>query len=304
MKTVNILLSSYNGQLFLPGLIASIGAQRRQPFVLHVRDDGSTDDTVHVLKKLYRCAHIHRIEAGANIGEIRSFFQLLKNADQHAHYFAFADQDDIWHADKLECAVNALERLPEAVPALYCSRLGYIDENGVALGLSPLPKRGPSFANALVENIAAGCTIVMNRAAKDLILEGLPASCVMHDWWCYLVVAAFGRVLYDDTTHISYRLHGQNTVGAPLSFWENCVRRAGRFVRKGPFAYQAHAQAIEFSKKFGCRLPPDKLRVLDTFIRSRRSLRARCRYAWYKEVYRQSMFDDIILRILICLGRY
>jgi glycosyltransferase involved in cell wall biosynthesis len=304
MKTVNILLSTYNGQAFLNDLVASIGAQRRARLIVQVRDDGSTDQTPYLLKRLINSGLIDQVEFGRNMGAARSFFRLLETAASRAHFFAFADQDDLWKSDKIESAVNALQGLPEEIPALYCGRLEFIDQGGRILGRSPVPSRGMSFANALAENMAAGCTIVMNRAARSLILECLPDRCIMHDWWCYLVISAFGRIVYDKRVHISYRLHSRNTIGTPLTLLESLTRRAKRFMRQGSDAFKSHSQAVAFSRCFGYRLPSASKRMLDAYIGARESLGGRCRYAWRKDAYRQSRLDDLILRILICLGCY
>ena len=61
--------------------------------------------------------------------------------------------------------------------------------------------------------LAAGCTIVLNRAARDLVLRNLPCECCMHDWWIYLLVLSKGRVFYDSHAGILYRQHGGNNVG-------------------------------------------------------------------------------------------
>ena len=50
METVNILLSTYNGEKYLAEQIDSIVNQTYTDWNLLIRDDGSTDNTVSIIK--------------------------------------------------------------------------------------------------------------------------------------------------------------------------------------------------------------------------------------------------------------
>ncbi len=149
-----------------------------------------------------------------------AFFRLLELSSDDADLWSFADQDDVWAPEKVERGVTALAGL-EDQPALYCARVLVVDDALRPLYPHELPHRGPSFANGLVQNIALGCTIMINRRARQVLLDGgWPRDCVMHDAWMYLVVAGTGTVVYDDRPVVHYRQHGRNTVGmgrGPLS---------------------------------------------------------------------------------------
>jgi hypothetical protein len=68
-----------------------------------------------------------------------------------------------------------------------------VDARGVSIGLSPLFEKPPSFANAIVQNIGGGNTMVFNEAARQLIAQTVKdAQVVSHDWWAYLLVSACG----------------------------------------------------------------------------------------------------------------
>ena len=140
-----------------------------------------------------------------NIGVIASFFQLLMLASSEADYFAFCDQDDVWLPNKVSRAVSVLESIPQDIPLLYCSRVTIVDEKLNHLGLSKTLSRAPSFENALVENIVTGCTAVINRKSRQLFLRRIPRKALMHDWWMYLVVAAFGEVVWDPQSKDVYK---------------------------------------------------------------------------------------------------
>ena len=301
--TVTVLLSTYNGAQHLSAQLDSLLAQRDVNLLIEVRDDGSTDATLGIVGR-YAASHpAIRYRYGRRLGAAASFFDLLQQAEEACSYFAFCDQDDVWYPDKIAGAVERLEAVGD-VPALYCSRLEYVDADLNRIGCSRLPRRPLCFENALAENVAVGCTLVMNRAARAIVLESLAEACIMHDWWCYLVIAAFGVVVYDERATLKYRLHEGNQIGAPTGLVDELRRRIRRFRESGPGAFKIHAQAEAFQAVCGARLDPRRARVLERFLASRVSGRARIGYALRKDIYRQSQLDDLVLRTLIMLDRY
>lgn len=304
-KPLQILLSTYNGEKYLSQLLDSLIAQDYPDFEVLVRDDGSSDSTPRILAEYASKNRKIKVVYGRNVGVIRSFFELLKNSPDDKNYYALCDQDDVWLSNKLLRGVTLLEKLAEEhKPLLYCSNLLVVDENLKIIGKAFSKPLKPSFGNALVENIATGCTIILNKRARDFILWKLPNPSLvkMHDWWFYIVISAFGQVVYDEYSSILYRQHSQNLVGTKVGFWVKWGYRLKRFLREGQTPFIT-LQALEFRRLFGEELDVEKRRVLDRFIEERRSFWGRLRYFLSKEVMRQSKLDDAILRILILLNR-
>lgn len=295
---VRILLSTYNGERYLPELLDSLDAQSHRRIHLEVRDDGSSDRTLQILDDYARRrpASVHR---GAHLGVPASFFHLLRDAGDEADLYGFCDQDDVWLPHKVEAAVELLSRADPAVPSMYCSALTPVDAE-----LHPLPGGKPAgevlgFRNALVENRASGCTMVFNHAARTLLTRHLPSAAQMHDHWAYLVVSAFGGVYYDPRPSLLYRQHGQNRVGMPRG-WGSKVRR----FRNGRGMMPIFRQAEEFRALYGDALHPELRAALDRFLGSRRGLASRLGYALRAETYRQRVTDDVLHRLMIALGLY
>jgi hypothetical protein len=115
-----------------------------------VHDDGSADHTPAILE--YFQAHWGEdrlsIHSGPAEGSTANFLSLTCSADIEADYFAYADQDDVWEADKLERAVAWLQSVPEHVPALYGSRTLLVDARNQHIGYSPLFEQPGGFRNA------------------------------------------------------------------------------------------------------------------------------------------------------------
>ena len=106
-EKVQILLSTYNGEKYLEELIISLLDQEYSNLSILIRDDGSVDRTVEILKKYENNNNISII-FGENLGVVDSFFELIKNADAEAEFVAFCDQDDLWEQSKIFRAVNIL----------------------------------------------------------------------------------------------------------------------------------------------------------------------------------------------------
>lgn len=301
ISKVQILLSTYNGEKYLKEQLDSLLAQDYPNIDILIRDDGSKDSTKQILAGYENHKNISVIY-GSNIGITASFLELLKISDPEAEFFAFCDQDDVWLKDKISRSVEFLDQYPKESSLLYCSRTTLVDENLNIIGQSEIPKRGPSFKNALVQNIATGCTIVINKISRELLMKEIPKTAIMHDWWMYLVVSALGKVIYDTESKILYRQHSSNVIGYKTNTIARWVARIKRFLRSGCL-YLVTEQAKEFKRIYDSLLPMDKKVILDRFIDDRKSYVGRLRYSFSSEVYLQSRVDDIILRLLIIINR-
>ena len=202
-------------------------------------------------------------------------FNLLHEHSNAAEYVAFADQDDVWLPAKLERATIALSNAGQRRPALYCSSATITDERLKPLGTIPAWPCQPAFGNALVENIASGCTIVLNRPAIDLLTHGPPLRhAPYHDWWCYLVVSAFGSVIYDSKPSLLYRQHRNNVIGATPSPVKRLFNKVARQFKQDSLAIIL-ARAEEFARRYGWRLSPRKAASLNALLAGRDALVAR-----------------------------
>ena len=125
MKKVQVLMSTYNGQTYLKKQIESILEQTYPNIELLVRDDGSSDHTIDILRDYEERYENIKVIYGKNIGVNGSFFYLL--AQSNSDYLAFSDQDDIWLPEKIQNAVEKLDYY--TVPALYAGNKILIDQN-------------------------------------------------------------------------------------------------------------------------------------------------------------------------------
>lgn len=218
-RHVTVLMGVRDGGAFLESQLDSIAAQRHDDWSVVVSDDGSRDDSPETVRR-FAAAHPARsvrLVPGPREGFQANYLRLLLEIPDHARYVAFSDQDDIWLPDRLCRGLDALATVDPDCPALYGARTILTDAGLTLRGHSTRFRRPPSFRNALVQSIAGGNTMLMNRAAADLLFKAAARTdrIVSHDWWAYqLVSGAGGRVIYDDRPTVLYRQHGGNLVGA------------------------------------------------------------------------------------------
>lgn len=243
---IGILLSTFNGAAYLGEQLASFDAQKGVDWRLYWRDDGSADDSVAIMQAYASTRpHCIALEEDAHEGVTASYMALLRRAvADGAGPVAFADQDDVWLPGKLARGVAQLAAAP--APALYCSRQHLVDQDLRPLGLSEPIRVPPGLCPALTQNIATGCTVMLDPAAARLVATSVPPSSSLHDWWSYLVVtAAGGRVVADPQPTVNYRQHPRNAVGAPRSR----RKRAIAALRRGPGTYmhvlRSHVAALQ-----------------------------------------------------------
>lgn len=312
-REVDVLMATFNGSAFLDEQIDSILAQRDVRVRLLVRDDGSTDDTIervrrHALAQPGRIIEVDGMASAGRLGPAANFFALLERARTTmppAEWIAFADQDDVWFLDKLSRAISALQKSNterQDAPALYGSATILTDASGRRIGRSPRFDRPPAFAHALVQNIAAGNTMVMNIAAADLVLRAGRPALPLHDWWCYqLVTGSGGSMLYDDEPSLLYRQHSTNVLGAGAGL----QARVGRWrqVLDGRYGQRNRAMLAELSMREGL-LTPDARRCLSNFRKAciSNSALARLRALLASGVYRQTWAQNALLGAA-CAGR-
>ena len=298
---VRVLLSTYNSGAFLRPLLDSVLAQTYTPLELWVRDDGSSDGTPDILTEYAsRFPGRMRVDAGTNVGMVRSYFTLIRDAGREAEFTAFADHDDVWHTDKISRAVAMLRAHGGSGPLMYTGRLHIVNDTLGHVGYSDLPSRPMTFRNALVESVAAGCTMVMNPSARDLVVGTEDVSRIhWPDAWFYLVVSAFGTVLYDEHARVEYRRHGANAVGSPSRWSLGWLREGWRQLRDGRLDERLVDQASTLRDRFGERLPADQRVILDAFLAPAGSLSRRVRHALSCPVYRQRSVDGLFVRLLL-----
>lgn len=108
MTTMGIALATYNGAEFLAEQLESLLQQTRMPDQIVISDDGSTDQTLTIIRdfQLASPVPVKILPQGARLGPMGNFIQAARACD--TDFIAFCDQDDIWLPNKLKRCEQAL----------------------------------------------------------------------------------------------------------------------------------------------------------------------------------------------------
>lgn len=305
MTSVAILLCTFNGARFLPQQLASLEAQDFTDWRVFASDDGSQDATLAMLEDFQKKHGADRVQirGGPHRGFVANFLSLLCDPAVQGACYAFCDQDDIWLPDKLTRARRFVMNAPADEPAVYCSRTRLIDESGAEIALSPLFRKAPSFRNALAQSIAGGCTMVLNEAARQLLMRaGADVVCASHDWWVYLAVTAVGGTLfYDAVPSICYRKHPHNVIGENRSIGAQLIR--ARMLWRGRFKSWAdwNVAALE---RIESEMTEENRQIFALFRSSRKqALVSRLRGLRRAGIHRQTLLGNVGLAAAALVGK-
>jgi glycosyltransferase involved in cell wall biosynthesis len=224
-SNIAILLSVYNGQLYLKELLDSIFQSTFNDFTLYIRDDGSNDGSMEIICQFQELLpNIEIISTGTKkLGPMSSFMEMLKvvNAD----YYLFADQDDVWRRDKIELLLNRLQQLEK----MHGSQSGIIVHSDLAVVDKEMNLITESFHLTskvnhhllktnfryyFITNFMVGCSMAINNKAKTLSFP-VNKLALMHDSWIANSVLISGGIIdFIPETLVCYRQHENNVIGA------------------------------------------------------------------------------------------
>lgn len=304
-NTVAVCMATYNGAAYLKEQIESILAQTYSNFVLFIRDDGSKDETLQILKE-YRENYPERIEliesaSNGKKGSKHNFAAILSyvKAEYDFRYFMFSDQDDKWLPEKIEKSMKAMKRSEidtdagkntsektvcpaeendksgikdnySCKPILIHTDLRVVDENLNTLGESFIRYRAlnpetKDLSHLLVQNNATGCTMLWNKALNDLICME-DDRVAMHDWWFVLAACCFGEIIFVNEATVLYRQHGDNVVGATkVNTPGFIVKRLSGSNHVKDTLHMSVTQAGAFADYYRDRLSDDQIKILVKF---------------------------------------
>ncbi|MBE7386051.1 MAG: glycosyltransferase [Leptolyngbya sp. SIO1E4] len=276
---VGIILATYNCDLsFFEQQVNSIRNQDFCNWLCYITDDLSSQAVSSRIAKIVEgdqrfICHFHQ----QNLGSYRNFEHGLRYFEKipHVTHLVFADQDDVWHNDKLTQLLQAMDA-DNAV--LAHSDLELMNKDGKILHPSVWQYEGrqPEKLDTtllLLRNTVTGCTLMLHRSLLSNILpfpHQQQSGDWYHDHWIALVAAQCGKIAHVRKSLIKYRQHGSNVVGAQkntgtirkeISLW---IAKKGRFTLK---SYRIHR---DLSGAFYRRFYPDSdQKIINPFSEQR-----------------------------------
>ena len=271
---IEIVLATYNGEHYLTEQLESVLQQSYQEFQILIRDDGSTDNTVNIIKSYVEQypEKIRLIESNTTAGgAANNFFQLMNYAT--AEYVMFCDQDDVWLPNKIEVMYQTMLQLEKEhgnqTPILVFSDYRLVDKDLKELDFDSRNNQISEYRldlnHLLVQNYVTGCTVMINKKLCQRV--GLYDEVIqMHDWWVAIMASAMGVIYHLPQPLMLYRQHGNNCVGAVNI--KSFHYRIHKFLdKKTKLSQQKYvAQAKCFYQRYESFLEQKEKKILQDFI--------------------------------------
>lgn len=218
-KEIAILMAVYNGEKYLKEQIESIIGQTYDKWNLYIRDDGSTDCTLEIIRDFSKIDNRISLidDPQKHLGPSASFMRLLQNT--HSDLYMFCDQDDIWLPEKIEKSLDVYNSYTHnGVPIVVHTDVEVVNEKLEILAKSHWkdcnldPNRLKSYNYLALCCYTQGNTMLFNEEAKQLCFPY--KGQFMHDWWVSTrVLKANGAILSVKEPLVLYRQHANNVLG-------------------------------------------------------------------------------------------
>lgn len=220
LPCVQILMGTYNGEKFLQQQLNSILAQTYPNWELLIRDDASSDKTMDILRA-YQSSYPHRFKIvedhDGNLGGFSQNFHRLCTLSSKS-IISFADQDDVWHPEKLMRSVLTLgeleERLGDDIPLLVHHDFRQIDAANQILCKSFDKAHGSRKASTSSNklpfcNDVHGFSMTVNRSLLEVALP-FPPNAMGHDGVLGCLASQIGLIEFIPEQLADYRKHDNN----------------------------------------------------------------------------------------------
>ena len=223
---ISVALCTYNGALYIQEQLNSILSQSLPVNEIVICDDGSTDDTLQILRKIQK-EHPSIISLHVNDGHLgvaKNFEKALSLCNGDMVFLS--DQDDIWYPNKVSTLVEILSHSP--FTSLVFSNAGLIDSEGKLVSDSidfftqAFPSKnqlmfdvGLAMEMALSECFALGSSMALRHSflKKVLPFKKELSESFNHDDILLFYASLTNNIKYTKERLFNYRIHEKQTAG-------------------------------------------------------------------------------------------
>lgn len=234
---ISVALCTYNGARYVEEQLTSILEQSRRVAEIVIADDGSSDSTLEIVRRVANeyqlSAHpvVFQILEGGGHGVTKNFERAISACQNDL--ISLSDQDDIWTPGRLDRQYREFHAHPELSLLFGDARL--VDAAGAPLGATLLDTlevttsirhqihSGGGFGLLLRRNFVTGSTVMLRRSLLTAAFP-IPQEWV-HDEWLAIMAAATGRIDVLEFVVTDYRQHGTNEIGVRMPTIRNKIHR-------------------------------------------------------------------------------
>jgi len=199
---VSVCMATCNGAPYIKEQIDSILVQLSENDELIISDDGSTDSTLEILHSYNHQAKI--LPARKFDHPARNFEHALRHCQNEIIFLA--DQDDIWHPEKIREMTEALQ---DSDLVVCDCRLVDDEHNVLVPSFFEANKSNHGLLSNFIKSSFVGCCMAFHRRILDKALP-FPEKISMHDQWIGLIAQKYFKVRFLPQIMVDHRRHSQN----------------------------------------------------------------------------------------------
>jgi len=210
-KLVSVIIPTHNRGNLITETIESVLAQSYGNIEILIVDNGSTDDTENIIKKIKtsRIQYFKQENSGGPAGP-----RNVGIRKSRGEYIAFLDSDDIWLPDKIKKQVEILECKPET-GLVYCKAEFFGD--GFPKGKT-YPGKGYSgevFDKLICGNFVPTISVLARRETilKTGDFDESKSLRAFEDYELWMRIARHYHFHFIDEALCRLRMHTQNMLG-------------------------------------------------------------------------------------------
>ncbi len=191
-------MATYNGGKYIKKQLESVLANLSSADQVVISDDGSTDDTLEIIKSF----NDNRIQV--LLGSHKGINQNFATAIQHCEgdYIFLCDQDDVWNANKVDRILNVF-RTTDCILVLHDAII--VNQNNDLLYPSFFSYRNmhTGIVRNWLRNCYHGCLMAFRKQLIRHILP-IPSAGCLHDQWIGIIAEMYGKVIFHDEILMKY----------------------------------------------------------------------------------------------------
>lgn len=228
---ISVAMATYNGEKYIREQLESILKQLNEDDEIIISDDGSTDNTINIIKS-FEDKRI-KIFDGPRNGVKQNFANAIYNCT--GKYIFLSDQDDIWCDNKINIVLKTFEKEKCMCIVHDCIVFDSSNDDVIYDSFYKYRNSGSGIIKNIWKNTYIGCCMTIDARMKNTILP-IPNDIEMHDQWIGLLCEKEGKSLFINDKLINYRRHNDNVTNMKhYSVWrmiKNRVRIMIKLIRR------------------------------------------------------------------------
>lgn len=208
-STISVLMPVYNAQCYVAQAIESILNQTFEEFEFIIIDDGSTDESLKILKKYAAKDKRIQLMSRPNTGYVVALNEMVSLA--RGEFIARMDADDIALPERFALQVQFLQSNPDVVCVSGATEL--IDEQGRLLARVQRPETDTEIQRKLLAGFGGMINhpSAMIRKTSLVAVGGYDETILyVEDLDLWLKLGEIGKLANLKETLLKYRFHSQS----------------------------------------------------------------------------------------------